>query len=147
MNIADYKENTWEWACARVIIGEQIDMLAESRNEFRDLYDSGMFSTLARNAWSELVELGVEWTPVDQVKLMARKQADYGHQNILRFGRKGVEVRLWDKIARYENLLKRGVEPENESLHDTLIDIIGYAIIWRMLTNATFDLPLEADLK
>lgn len=147
MNISDYTENTWEWGCARVIVADQLDMPVESRNEFRDLYESGMFSTLARNAWSELDDLDVKWDAFNQVALMAKKQADYGHQNILKFGRKGVEVRLWDKIARYENLMRRGVEPENESLHDTLIDIIGYSIIWKMLVNGTFELPLEADLK
>lgn len=146
MNIGEFTENTWEWACARVIIGSQLDMPVESRNEFRDLYESGMFTTLARNAWSELVDLGEEWSADNQVALMARKQADYGHQNILKFGRKGVEVRLWDKIARYENLIRRGVEPENESLHDTLIDIVGYCIIWQMLSAGTFKLPLKADL-
>lgn len=147
MNISDYEENSWEWGCAKVIIASQLDMPVESRNEFRDLYESGMFTTLARNAWSELGDLGIEWSSKDQVTLMARKQADYGHQNILKFGRKGVEVRLWDKIARYENLVRRGVEPENESLHDTLIDIIGYSVIWKMLAAGTFTLPLEADLK
>lgn len=79
--------------------------------------------------------------------LLVKKQHDYGHGNILKFGADGVVVRLWDKIARYKNLTKRSTSiPMNESLDDTLMDIIGYSVIWMMIDDNTFVLPLKQDL-
>jgi hypothetical protein len=76
---------------------------------------------------------------------MAGKQHDYGHGNIAKFGQMGVLVRLWDKIARYNNLVRRNADAVNESLQDTLIDMIGYVVIYQMLALGTFMFPLEAD--
>jgi hypothetical protein len=41
----------------------------------------------------------------------------------------GLRVRLWDKMARVNNLVDSGAEPENESLRDSFIDILNYAAI------------------
>lgn len=66
------------------------------------------------------------------------KQRDYGHGNILRFGLAGVVVRMADKIERLKNLMKTGVEPNNESIDDTALDIVGYCLIAVMLLGGTF---------
>jgi len=71
------------------------------------------------------------------------KQHDYGHENILAFGEKGVVVRLWDKISRLKNLVWVGKSPRNESVSDTLTDVAGYAIIGLMLQRDLFILELE----
>jgi len=76
---------------------------------------------------------------------LVRKQRDYGHENIRRFGRQGLMVRMHDKIARLENLLSKpdgGVKPENESIEDNLMDVIGYAAIGIMWESRQFLLPL-----
>lgn len=86
-------------------------------------------------------------TPYDVIPLIASKQADYGHDNINRYGISGIMVRISDKIARLANLTRRAVEPEHESLQDTLADIVGYVIIARMLQRGTFNLQLEADME
>lgn len=81
------------------------------------------------------------------VETLVKKQHDYGHRNILTFGLRGVAVRLCDKIARMENLVKRGTEAQNEALTDTYMDIVGYAAIALMLEDGSFELELEQDGK
>jgi len=77
------------------------------------------------------------------VSLIVMKQHDYGQGNILAFGEFGVLVRASDKLERLKNLLKKDLEPENESIIDTWRDLAGYAIIALMLREDTFSLPLE----
>jgi hypothetical protein len=42
-------------------------------------------------------------------------------------------------------LEKRGAKPQNESVLDTWMDIVGYSAISKMLNNGTFNLELEND--
>jgi hypothetical protein len=81
-------------------------------------------------------------TMPDIVELVCKKQHDYGHQNINNFGLIGVGIRLCDKIARIKNLEKT-VTPQNESLVDSYVDIVGYAIIAIMLGEDSFQLQLK----
>ena len=143
----DYVENSWEWAVSRIIVHHELEFPMGQHAAYKDLFRKGMYTVLARAAWDDIREAGIEWEGADMITLLAGKQHDYGHGNILEFGQQGVLVRLWDKIARYDNLMRRGVDPENESLIDTLKDIIGYCVIWLMLANNTFMLPLAADMK
>ena len=53
----------------------------------------------------------------------------------------GVGIRVCDKIARIDNLKKTG-SPSNESLMDSYIDIVGYAMIATMLQEESFKLKL-----
>ena len=80
---------------------------------------------------------------VDRIgEILVRKQRDYGHHNIARFGRAGLLVRMHDKVARLENLLQWSTDPENESVVDNFIDVIGYASIGIMWERNWFLLPL-----
>lgn len=75
---------------------------------------------------------------------LIRKQTDYGHHNIARFGRHGILVRCHDKVARLKNLhLARSGSAMNESLVDTYVDIIGYSAIGMMWERGWFLLELE----
>ena len=74
--------------------------------------------------------------------LLIRKQKDYGHDNINRFGRMGLLVRVHDKVARLENLTRRGLGPENESLRDNYMDVINYCAIGMMVEMGWFLLDL-----
>ena len=85
-------------------------------------------------------------SPLAVVKLVIRKQRDYGHDNILQFGILGIAVRVSDKWARIENLIAKGAEPQNESLRDSWMDIAGYALVAMMLEEGVFTLPLAEDL-
>lgn len=82
------------------------------------------------------------WDVTEMAELLASKQHDYGHRNITSFGLVGVAVRMSDKIARLENLVKRDDDAVNEPLTDTYKDIVGYAVIAGMLLNNTFELEL-----
>lgn len=75
--------------------------------------------------------------------IVVRKQRDYGNDNILRFGRLGLLVRVHDKIARLENLTARGTEPNNESVSDNYLDVIGYCTVAMMFERGWFTLPLQ----
>lgn len=98
---------------------------------------------IARVAWMELSDSDLQ--PDDLVELLASKQHDYGSKNILKFGERGILVRLWDKISRYDNLSKR-YTAYNESVRDTLSDMIGYVVLLYMVRAGVFTLPLECDL-
>ena len=77
---------------------------------------------------------------------LVRKQRDYGPENIRRFGRQGLMVRMHDKVARLENLLSvdGGGKPQNESIRDNLLDVVGYAAIGIMWESMQFLLPLAS---
>lgn len=76
---------------------------------------------------------------------VVRKQKDYGPENIRRFGRGGLLIRMHDKVARLENLLNidGGGKPNNESIRDNLMDVVGYACVAIMWETETFLLPLK----
>lgn len=78
-------------------------------------------------------------------KVVIAKQRDYGPNNIARFGINGLVIRIHDKIARLQNLLNKNKSPQNESVSDTLLDVIGYSIVALMWINGTFLLPLQSE--
>jgi hypothetical protein len=103
----------------------------------------GLCMLAAREALARILDSGASFNHNEMAELLARKQNDYGHQNISNFGMVGIAVRMCDKIARLHNLETRGISPENETVRDTLDDIIGYAVIAKMWQDQTFLLELE----
>lgn len=105
------------------------------------------------NDWKKLGKITLNWGrqchhPVSLEELhetLVRKQRDYGHQNIARFGRQGLLIRVHDKIARLENLstFASTDTPNFESIQDTVMDIAGYSTIGMMWEKRTFLLPLK----
>jgi len=78
---------------------------------------------------------------LDILLVVINKQKDYGHHNVAMFGITGLVIRLHDKIARAENIMKKSDMANavvGESLHDTFLDMIGYSIIATMWLNNTF---------
>ncbi len=99
--------------------------------------------TIARQCWKRLNNEGAD-TNVDRiVTFLSSKQHDYGHMNITSFGQSGIIVRLCDKLSRLENLEGSSAKPRNETILDTLYDILGYCVISRMLAADTFKYDLE----
>lgn len=140
----EYPEHSWEYAAGKMLSTYRVEgPYKKIEASFEDLFDKDMFDAIARKAMGQLTE----WTIDDQVALLARKQHDYGHENIQRFGKHGVRVRLWDKLARLANLQKRGPsKAKNESVTDTLQDIVGYCAIYGMVQNGTFSFPLSSEM-
>jgi len=107
-----------------------------------DTYFLGNMPLVDLEVWSELAvmvkDADVELDREFVWSTLCNKQRDYGPENILRFGHRGLIVRLHDKVARLENLLKSGKTPENESVADTYLDIVGYSVIGLMLLDRSF---------
>ena len=73
------------------------------------------------------------WEISDELtNLLIRKHADYGPKNISQSPGgplNGLRVRMWDKIARINNLIDNGEDAKNESLEDSFADLANYSII------------------
>lgn len=73
------------------------------------------------------------WEISDElVNLLLSKHRDYGPKNIsLSPGGplNGLRVRMWDKLARINNLIETSADPKHESLEDSFKDMANYAII------------------
>ncbi|TWP27659.1 DUF1599 domain-containing protein [Apibacter muscae] len=73
----------------------------------------------------------------DIIKILLKKNSDYGGASF-DLGLNGNMVHLWDKIKRYRTLVEnnnKGIEPNFESIQDTLKDIMGYAIIGLLILD------------
>jgi len=100
-----------------------------------------VFDKIKNTALFKILELNK--TSIDSVleedfKIGISKNNDYGSENILKFGIIGIIVRLGDKIARYKNLTTNNNTEQkikDETLKDTLMDIINYATYGEMLSN------------
>jgi hypothetical protein len=65
-------------------------------------------------------------------KLLLSKHKDYGPKNIADApggAINGLRVRMHDKLARINNLVDSGKDPEHESLEDSFKDMANYAVI------------------
>jgi hypothetical protein len=137
--------------------------LSHIRNHF-DLMVDRWFSDIAVLArpnakdaihqdWKHLGMLSINWgrqghnlISLEELhETLVRKQRDYGHQNIARFGRQGLLIRVHDKVARLENLMKFASSgtPNFESIQDTVMDLAGYSTIGMMWELDQFLLPLK----
>lgn len=74
--------------------------------------------------------------------LLKQKHKDYGPKNISQSPGgpiNGLRVRMWDKLARINNLHESGVAPENESLLDSFMDLMNYSAIGIMVLTDKWD--------
>lgn len=66
------------------------------------------------------------------LQTLFKKHEDYGPMNIAGAPggpMNGLRVRMYDKLARLNNLVDSGDTPNYESIEDTLLDLANYAII------------------
>ena len=146
-------------AAANIIYGQirlkKRASLEQLRTDYDDFVEQQFHSPagfdIAKGRWAVIGADALEWGMANGfkinedtlVKTLIRKQRDYGPENIRRFGRQGLMVRMHDKIARLENLAEKKTDPNNESIDDTVMDIAGYAAIGIMWESMQFLLPLE----
>ena len=125
-------------------------LFSDPTKSFRELFEKEDYVSMGVKAFEEwpCTEMAGRTYIVD---LLTRKQTDYGPANIMDgpFGPDvGIKVRLWDKVARYENLTREervGDKPQFESLSDTLLDIIGYVCLdWMVAADAMY-YPLSTE--
>ncbi len=165
-NSATTESGTWNDAAAKVITLMfnicMFEYAGDSKmglTRMRDVYDiifSNFFQkpdaaagaelsfiNLGAIAWaSAKKELGAFYDADEVTAVICKKQADYGPENIAKFGRDGILVRMHDKLARLENLTKSGHSPNNESIQDNYLDVIGYAAVAALWESGEFLLPL-----
>jgi hypothetical protein len=76
------------------------------------------------------------------IDLLVKKHDDYGPDNISDApggALNGLSVRLHDKVARLNNLLSNHKKPKNETIQDTFIDILNYALIALLVIDGKWD--------
>lgn len=74
--------------------------------------------------------------------IMLRKHADYGPMNIAGApggAMNGLRVRMYDKLARLNNLVEKGDTPNYESIEDTFLDLANYAIIGLLVQRGQWE--------
>lgn len=74
--------------------------------------------------------------------LLLKKHRDYGPKNISQSpggALNGLRVRMHDKLARINHLIDNDVDPENESLRDSFLDLANYAIIAMMVIDGEWN--------
>jgi hypothetical protein len=74
--------------------------------------------------------------------LLISKHRDYGPKNISQSPGgplNGLRVRMHDKLARINNLIDSGANPEHESLEDSFKDMANYAIIGLLVLRDKWD--------
>jgi hypothetical protein len=102
----------------------------------KSMYDEAAFAETVYNYTDGMAEL------------LIRKQKDYGPKNIsLAPGGplNGLRVRMFDKLARINNLLESGATPQNESIRDSFIDLANYAVIGMMVLDNNWDKTNETN--
>jgi len=79
--------------------------------------------------------------------LFCSKHQDYGPNNIAAMGVDGIVSMLKSKVERLDRLHTQKVDPNNETLRDTVLDIADYGIIlllvmdgqWPTVKEKTFE--------
>ena len=74
--------------------------------------------------------------------ILVKKQIDYGPFNIWNAAggaTNGLMVRMSDKLERLKNLIYNSIEPNNEALEDSFIDVANYAIIALMVERGIWE--------
>jgi hypothetical protein len=87
-------------------------------------------------------EVSVAHTFQELLDLLLSKHKDYGPKNISDSPGgpvNGLRVRMHDKLARINNLMDNGKEPEHESLEDSFKDMANYAIIGLLVLRGKWD--------
>lgn len=160
------KPDTWDRAAVATVGRADlalVEMLAKSP-KYQPLRDAEELLFLMRErdenaTWHALLEISLAGyvrcsrEPAKEVvehvcDTLISKQYDYGSDNILwaeERGLRGLLVRAHDKLARLQNLERRGCAPKNESVLDSWLDLCGYSALGMMVADHTFTLPLQVD--
>ncbi len=150
--------STWDEAASQWV--DHLDSMAKNAKPINldvlsKMRDSGALAAphepLSPIFWTGIATMAInelrfhrKWDANEMTDLLCRKQNDYGHGNINKFGQFGILVRLSDKVERLKNLREKVATAE--PYEDALIDIVGYCVVALMLDDGTFALELGDDL-
>jgi hypothetical protein len=123
------------------VLEKLIDNAWKQRDHWDDSPSVTLWTGIGCAAIREMI-MREGWDSGFMVSTLVKKQLDYGHGNINKFGTTGILVRLSDKVQRFKNLTTTKRNPQVESIHDTLMDIVGYCVIGLMYDDGTFQLQV-----
>lgn len=123
------------------VLEKLIDNAWKHRDGWEESPSITLWTSIGCAAIREMI-LREGWDSGFMVSTLVRKQLDYGHGNINKFGTIGILVRLSDKVQRFKNLTSTKRKPQVESIQDTLLDIVGYCVIGLMYDDETFQLEV-----
>jgi hypothetical protein len=109
-----------------------LDRLQEWNDNLQANAHSQVDDEFIANVWKVLDSAG---------NLLIRKHHDYGPKNVAHSPGgplNGLRVRMWDKVARINNLVDSKVSPSNESLRDSFLDLLNYSAIAIMVLDKTW---------
>lgn len=115
----------------------------DAASDFRD-DNEGLTSNQIRSIFFEAVFAVIREQPIEPNigKVLLQKAALYGHKPIRRWGPIGVIIRISSKWDRFQNLQNqkltvhaKTLQTFNESIDDTLMDIVGYAVLGWLLCD------------
>lgn len=113
----------------RFVDGEgHVHPIFETEQDYYDL-DSTLFEANVRDVYTEAQAV------------LLKKHQDYGPKNISDSPGgplNGLRVRMHDKLARINNLVDSGAEPQNESLKDSFLDLMNYAAIGQLVIDGNW---------
>lgn len=113
-------------------------------NDMVDGWDASDFDTDTASERVEVSRMAFDIYDIQDelVALLLKKHDDYGPKNISNAPGgplNGLNVRMYDKLARLDNLISNNKDPKNESLRDTFLDIANYAIIGLLVLDGKWD--------
>lgn len=120
----------------RVRTGIEDRVISEARRSAKDNLSN---PSLAREVH---LEVHLSNTVNELSDLLLSKHKDYGPKNISQApggAINGLRVRMHDKLARINNLIDSGANPEHESLEDSFKDMANYAIIGLLVLRKQWD--------
>jgi len=124
------------------MVTDGTDFAAYGLSNLRDQYGNRDTSLAPNTDKVDEAFVADVWRIMDQAgNLLLRKHRDYGPKNIAHSPGgplNGLRVRIWDKIARINNLLDSGVQPSNESLRDSFLDLLNYSAIAMMVLDSSW---------
>jgi hypothetical protein len=120
----------------RIRTGIEDRVVSEARRSAKDNFSN---PSLAREVH---LEVHLSNTVKELSDLLLSKHKDYGPKNISQApggAINGLRVRMHDKLARINNLIDSGANPEHESLEDSFKDMANYAIIGLLVLRKQWD--------
>lgn len=115
------------------ISDQSIDRLGGYRELLHDLERRALRFDRDPTSDEDLIFEARVWDTLDELgDLLLSKHHDYGPLNIAHSPGgpvNGLRVRIWDKTARINNLVDKGLDSKHESLEDSFKDLANYGII------------------
>ena len=117
---------------SNIIDGYGDDNSLDRLQEWNDYLQANPNSKINENFIADM------WNIFDSAgSLLLMKHKSYGPRNISQAPggpENGLRVRMWDKMARLNHILDNpGVDTNDESLEDTLTDLLNYCAIFIMV--------------